>query len=72
MYKQQADKSNQLRVISFEPHLVQIEIVDFKKWKEENSNNDIKIGSFLKIDDGNQKNILVLVKSFRMRTKQGF
>ena len=65
----QADKSNQLRVISFEPHLVQIEIVDFKKWKEENSNNDIKIGSFLKIDDGNQKNILVLVKSFRMRTK---
>ena len=46
------DKSNQLRVISFEPHLVQIEIVDFKKWKEENTDNDIKIGSFLKIEDG--------------------
>lgn len=56
---EQQDKSNQLRVISFEPHLVQIEIVDFKKWKEENSDNDIKIGSFLKIEDGNEKNILV-------------
>ena len=66
---EQQDKSNQLRVISFEPHLVQIEIVDFKKWKEENSDNDIKIGSFLKIEDGNEKNILVLVKSFKMKPK---
>ena len=66
---EQRDKSNQLRVISFEPHLVQIEIVDFKKWKEENSDNDIKIGSFLKIEDGNEKNILVLVKSFKMKPK---
>ena len=66
---EQQDKSNQLRVISFEPHLVQIEIIDFKKWKEENSDNDIKIGSFLKIEDGNEKNILVLVKSFKMKPK---
>lgn len=63
------DKSNQLRVISFEPHLVQIEIMDFEKWKEENSDSNIKIGSFLKIEDGNDKNILVLVKSFKMRQK---
>jgi DNA helicase HerA-like ATPase len=66
---EQQDKSNQLRVISFEPHLVQIEIVDFKKWKEENTDQDIKIGSFLKIEDGNEKNILVLVKSFKMKPK---
>lgn len=66
---EQQDKSNQLRVISFEPHLVQIEIVDFIKWKEENSDQDIKIGSFLKIEDGNEKNILVLVKSFKMKPK---
>lgn len=66
---EQQDKSNQLRVISFEPHLVQIEIVDFNKWKEENSCQDIKIGSFLKIEDGNEKNILVLVKSFKMKPK---
>ncbi len=64
-----SDKSNQLRVTSFEPHLVQIEIIDFEKWKEENSNSDIKIGSFLKIEDGNDKNILVLVKSFKMKQK---
>jgi len=64
------DKSNQLRVISFEPHSVQIEIVNFKKWKEENTNNDIKIGSFLKIEDGNEKNILVLVQSFKMKPKE--
>lgn len=63
------DKSNQLRVISFEPHLVQIEIMDFEKWKEENSDSNIKIGSFLKIEDGNDKNILVLIKSFKMRQK---
>lgn len=69
MPAEQQDKSNQLRVISFEPHLVQIEIVDFKKWKEENSDQDIKIGSFLKIEDGNEKNILVLVKSFKMKPK---
>jgi len=63
------DKSNQLRVISFEPHLVQIEIIDFGKWKGENSGSNIKIGSFLKIEDGNDKNILVLVKSFKMKPK---
>lgn len=69
MPQEQQDKSNQLRVISFEPHLVQIEIVDFNKWKEDNSGQDIKIGSFLKIEDGNEKNILVLVKSFKMKPK---
>ena len=66
---EEQDKSNQLRVISFEPHLVQVEIVDFDKWKEENTDNDIKIGSFLKIEDGNEKNILVLVQSFKMKPK---
>ena len=63
------DRSEQLRVISFEPHLVQIEIINFKEWKEKASDNDIKIGSFLKIEDGNDKNILVLVKSFKMKPK---
>ena len=63
------DKSNELRVISFEPHLVQIEIINFTEWKEENTDSNIKIGSFLKIEDGNEKNIIVLVKSFKMRPK---
>lgn len=69
MPEEEQDKSHQLRVISFEPHLVQIEIMDFKKWKEENTDDDIKIGSFLKIEDGNEKNILVLVQSFKMKPK---
>lgn len=60
------NKDNQLRVKSFEPNLVQIEIVDFKKWKEENSEESIKIGSVLKIEDGNNNNILCIVKSFKM------
>jgi len=63
------DKSNELRVISFEPHLVQIEIINFTEWKEENTDSNIKIGSFLKIEDGNEKNIIVLVKSFKMIPK---
>lgn len=63
------DKSSQLRVINFEPHLVQIEIIDFSKWKLENTDKDIKIGSFLKVEDGTGKNILVLVKSFKMKSK---
>ena len=63
------NKDNQLRVKSFEPNLVQIEIVDFKKWKEENSEESIKIGSVLKIEDGNNNNILCIVKSFKMIEK---
>ncbi len=60
------DKSNQLRVKSFEPNLVQIEIVDFSSWKEENTGKEIKIGSYLKIEDGDGNCILALVKSFKM------
>lgn len=63
------DKSNHLNVISFEPHLVQIEITNFDKWKETNSVNTIKIGAFLKIEDGSNKVILALVKSYKMKTE---
>lgn len=60
------DKSDQLRVRSFESHSVQIEIVDFKRWKEKNTDSEIKIGSFLKVEDGNERCIVTLVKSFKM------
>ncbi|TYS75729.1 DUF87 domain-containing protein [Rossellomorea aquimaris] len=60
------DKSDQLRVRSFESHSVQIEIVDFQKWKEKNTDSEIKIGSFLKVEDGNDRSIVTLVKSFKM------
>lgn len=60
------DKSNQLRVKSFESSLIQIEITDFSEWKKENTHAVIKIGSFLKVEDGNNNSILCLVKSFKM------
>ncbi|UXH43979.1 DUF87 domain-containing protein [Rossellomorea vietnamensis] len=62
----EVDKSDQLRVRSFESHSVQIEIVDFQKWKEKNTDSEIKIGSFLKVEDGNDRSIVTLVKSFKM------
>lgn len=60
------DKNNQMRVKSFEPNLIQIEIINFENWKKENTGQDIKIGSFMKIEDGNGHCILTLVKSFKM------
>ncbi|MGT2910112.1 ATP-binding protein [Streptococcus cameli] len=62
-------KDDQLRVISFEPNLVQIEIVDFDKWKQQNTSSEIKLGSILKIEDGDNNNILCQVKSFKMVEK---
>lgn len=60
------DKNNQMRVKSFEPNLIQIEIINFENWKKENTGQDIKIGSFMKIEDGNGHCILTVVKSFKM------
>lgn len=60
------DKSSHLRVISFEPDCIQIEISDLNKWKLDNTGLDIKIGSFIKVHDGDERSILCLVKSFKM------
>lgn len=59
-------KDNQLRVRSFENNKIVIEIIDFNKWKSENTGMDIKIGSFLKIEDGNDKSIVAMIQSFKM------
>lgn len=60
------EKDNQLRVRSFENNKVVIEIIDFNKWKFENTGADLKIGSFLKIEDGNDKSIVTMIQSFKM------
>lgn len=60
------NKESHLRVKSFEPNLIQIEIIDFNEWKTNNSDDEIKIGSFLKINDSDDNSILSLVQSFRM------
>lgn len=60
------DKNNQLRVRSFENNKIVIEIIDFNGWKVENTGKDLKIGSFLKIEDGNNKSIISIVQSFKM------
>lgn len=60
------EKDNQLRVRSFENNKIIIEIIDFQKWREENTDAQIKIGSFLKIEDGNYKSVVTMVHSFKM------
>lgn len=60
------EKDNQLRVRSFENNKVVIEIIDFNKWKSENTGSELKIGSFLKIEDGNNKSIVTMIQSFKM------
>lgn len=60
------DKNNQLRVRSFENNKIVIEIIDFNGWKEENTGKNLKIGSYLKIEDGNNKSIISIVQSFKM------
>lgn len=60
------EKDNQLRVRSFEHNKIVIEITDFNKWKSENTGADLKIGSFLKIEDGNYKSIVTMIQSFKM------
>lgn len=60
------EKDNQLRVRSFENNKIIIEIFDFTKWKKENTDAQIKIGSFLKIEDGNYKSVVTMVQSFKM------
>ncbi|MDH8677419.1 ATP-binding protein [Fusibacter bizertensis] len=60
------DKDEQLRVVTFEPSGIQIEIIDFEKWKSENSDSQIKIGSFLKVLDGSGNCIVTVVRSFKM------
>lgn len=60
------DKDNQLRVRSFENNKIVIEIIDFNEWKNENTAEDLKIGSFLKIEDGNDKSIVSIIQSFKM------
>lgn len=60
------EKDEQLRVVTFEPSGIQIEIIDFEKWKSDNSNSQIKIGSFLKVLDGSGNCIVTVVRSFKM------
>ncbi|MEC3196142.1 DUF87 domain-containing protein [Bacillus cereus] len=60
------EKDNQLRVRSFENNKIIIEIINFNQWKAENTGSDLKIGSFLKIEDGNDKGIVTMVQSFKM------
>ncbi|MED3825936.1 DUF87 domain-containing protein [Priestia flexa] len=60
------EKDNQLRVRSFENNKIVIEIINFNKWKSENTGADLKIGSFLKIEDGNDKSIVAMIQSFKM------
>jgi DNA helicase HerA-like ATPase len=58
------DLSQQLRVYSFEPNRIQFSIKHIDKWKSAGTDSRLKIGSFLKIQDGNHRSIIVIVQSF--------
>lgn len=61
-----------LKVISFDPNLVQFEIVDLDAWSNNNTDGRLQIGSFVKIKDGNGRAIIACVESFKVVDKTLF
>ncbi|PIQ20615.1 MAG: Bipolar DNA helicase [Cytophagales bacterium CG18_big_fil_WC_8_21_14_2_50_42_9] len=53
------------RIVNVSPSLIQIEVLDFDKFKHETK--DFTIGSYLKISDDNQTSIIALVQSFKIK-----
>lgn len=58
-----------LKVTSFEPNLIQFEIVDLDSWSHNRADKNIQIGSFVKIKDGNGRSIIALIESFKVIDK---
>lgn len=55
-----------LTVTSFDPTKVQFQINDIIKWRKENSDAELQIGSFVKIKDGNERSIIVQIQSYQV------
>lgn len=54
-----------LRVSSVQPNLIQVEVIDPAKFKEEN--DSFSIGSFVKITDENNNSIIGMLQSYKIR-----
>lgn len=55
-----------LKVISFDPGMIQFEIVDLDAWLQNDEDDTLQIGSFIKINDGNGRSIVALLQSFKI------
>lgn len=53
------------RIINVSPRLIQIEVLDFEKFKDETK--DFTIGSYLKISDDSNASIVAIVESFKIK-----
>ncbi|MDO4779340.1 MAG: hypothetical protein Q4A42_07270 [Tissierellia bacterium] len=53
------------KILTVAPNLIQIEVIDIKKFKQDSQ--DLKIGSYLKISDSSDTSIIALVQSFKIK-----
>jgi hypothetical protein len=53
------------KILNVSPNLIQVEVLDFEKFK--NETKDFTIGSYLKISDDNNTAIIAIVQSFKIK-----
>lgn len=57
--------SDIFRILTVSPNLIQVEVLDADKFKQDTS--DFTIGSYLKISDDSNTSIIALVQSFKIK-----
>ena len=57
--------SDIFRILTVAPNLIQIEVLDADKFKQDST--DFRIGSYLKISDDSNTSIIALVQSFKIK-----
>jgi len=60
-----SENTDVFRILNVSPNLIQVEVLDFEKFK--NQTKDFTIGSYLKISDDNNTAIIAIVQSFKIK-----
>ncbi|OJW31539.1 MAG: hypothetical protein BGO54_13840 [Sphingobacteriales bacterium 46-32] len=60
-----SQKLDIFRIVNVSPNLIQIEVLDFEKFKDQTK--DFTIGSYLKISDDSKACIIAIVQSFKIK-----
>jgi hypothetical protein len=60
-----SDNTDVFRILNVSPNLIQVEVLDFAKFKDQTK--DFTIGSYLKISDDSNTSIIAIVQSFRIK-----
>lgn len=60
-----SENTDIFRILNVSPNLIQVEVLDFEKFK--NATKDFTIGSYLKISDDNNTAIIAIVQSFKIK-----